>query len=631
MGEIGNILAGETACPTKDAASLQGQVGQAVSPARTLQVPLLMLLLLAASAVAHAAWDPVPKVDLAQLRPADFQDSELDPPFYLAHFKELADAVVEQGDVRGFINIPVWRSPGQNKPYNARIMESVLSLAYFYTLKRPWNPYYGSPAVRQRIEAALEFYCNQQNPEGRFAEAAPQRWNLAATAFFTKFITRTLTLLATGPPIDRALMQRVTEADRKTIRLVLTDPELYKYGTYVSNQYTNVFAGGFAYLKLHPDAEIEKLLRQRFQEGMRDHQSPAGHFYEEDASDIGYDIFTHQSNLAMTWHYVRGTETGRLIAEQERKWFSWLAYNAVPEPDWSDWILNCAMATRTRTLEIPGKDTPIGELVPEARAFATSRESLKWEIAAARRRLESAWPRVAPLTPDSMSPYAFILRDLTTWYPTDQQRDEARRRLPYFARREFVHQLVDDRHPEVYTYIRRPAYYAAFNSGARIRSAQRRHFGLALLWSEKTGAVFQSQQNSQAAWGTAAISSTAVYEAGDLKPIFRASGKSVEPKPGSADLRPGVFTITYPLGAVGEKVLEFRDDAIVVTVRHPGEFTETIPLLQRGEAAPAVGVEFDSPATSSTATIAIDIDRHKLVVMRLQAKDALTYRLRFAH
>src|ERR1035441_4512862 len=134
-------------------------------------------------------------------------------PFYLAHFKELADNVLEEGPTRGFIHIPVWRSPRENQPYNARIMESVLSLAYFYTLERPWNPYYKSPAVRQRLEAALEYYCNQQNPEGRFAEAAPQRWNLAATAFFTKFITRTLTLLKDGPPVDAAIVKRVVAAD----------------------------------------------------------------------------------------------------------------------------------------------------------------------------------------------------------------------------------------------------------------------------------------------------------------------------------------------------------------------------------------------------------------------------------
>jgi hypothetical protein len=588
------------------------------------------LLSFLALGTANAAWDPVPKVDLAKLRPADFRDTELDLPFYLAHFKELADNVLEEGPTRGFIHIPVWRSPRENQPYNARIMESVLSLAYFYTLKRPWNPYFASPAVRQRLEAALEYYCNQQNPEGRFAESAPQRWNLAATAFFTKFITRTLALLKDGPPVDAALIKRVAAADRKTILLVLTDPELRKYGTFVSNQYTNVFAGGFAFLRLYPDPEIESLLRQRFRDGMRDHQSPAGHFYEEDGSDIGYDIFTHQSNLAMAWHYVRGTDLGNLIVEQEHKWFQWLAYNAVPEKDWSDWVLNVAMATRTRTPDIQGKDTPVGEAVPEARAFATSRQDLTMEIAAARRRLEASWPNVAPLTPDSMSPYAFLLRELTTWYPTEAQRDEARRKLPYFASQEFAHQLMDDRHREIYTYIRRPGYYAAFNSGERIRSAQPRHFGLALLWSETSGAVLQSQENATDAWGTATEGATQVYEANDLDAVFRVAGRPVEPKPGSVDLPPGSFTITYPLGTKGEKSLEFSGNAIVVKVRHAGEFTECVPLLERSD-QPASGftVTVDPPATATRVATTTEIGRRKLVVMHLKAKDALTYRLEF--
>ena len=55
----------------------------------------------------------------------------------------------------------------------------------------------------------------------------------------------------------------VVEADRKTMRLLLTDLALYKYGTFVSNQYTNVFAGGFAFLKIYRDPEIETLLVQQ--------------------------------------------------------------------------------------------------------------------------------------------------------------------------------------------------------------------------------------------------------------------------------------------------------------------------------------------------------------------------------
>ena len=386
----------------------------------------------------------------------------------------------------------------------------------------------------------MEFWCGLQNPDGRFAEAAPKRWNLASVAFATKFMTRAIALLRGGPPVDAALLERVTAADVKAIRLVLTDPALFKYGTFVSNQYTNLFASVPAYLEMYPDAEIEALLHRRFHDGMKVHQSPAGHFYEEDGPDFGYDIGTHMGNLDMSWHYVRGSVPGNLLVEQTRKWFQWLAYNAVPEKDWSRWTLNAAIATRGRTSEIRGIDTPFGEVVEEARAFATSREDLKAEFAARRRSLESTWPGVAPLRPGSMSPYAFLTRGFPAWNPTAAQRDEARRKLPYFARKQFVHQLADDRHEEIYTYVRRPGYYAAFNAGRQISVHKLQRFGLGLIWLDSTGAILQSQGGSDAAaWGTAAEGATQVYEAGKVEAVFRVDGRPIQPKPGSVDLPAG--------------------------------------------------------------------------------------------
>jgi hypothetical protein len=570
-------------------------------------------------------------VDLSKLHPADFRDDELDLPYYLAHFHRFAASVVEEGPDRGFINIDVWRSPRDQKPYNARIMESILSLAYFYTCRRPWNPYYGSPAVRQRLEAAMDFWLHLQNPEGRFAEAAPGRFNLAATAFSTKFMSQALTLLHDGPPVDAALRDRVIEAVRKTIRLVLTDPGLYKYGTYVSNQYTNVFAGGFAFLKLYPDAEIERLLRQRFNDGMTDHQSPAGYFYEEDGPDFRYDMFTHQSNLQMAWHFARGGELGKLLAEQERKWFEWLVWNSVPEPAWSGWVLNRAVETRSHLAMIPGKDTPIGEAAPEARAFATSRAALAKEIALERRKLEIAWPTVPPLAPDSYSPYAFLLRSYTTWYPTEAERDEARRKLPYLARRNFAHQLADSRHPLVFTYVRRPAYYAAFNAGTQLSTHKQQRYGLGLLWSETTGVVLQSQTGSNtAAWGTMADGAASVYEAAGLSAAYRVAGKSVDPRPGSFDLPAGRLVVSYALGDKGDKSLEFEEDGIGVRVRHSGAFVELVPLVQASDDKPAgFSLSTESPATVTTQDSGIQLGSRRIVVWRLAAKHELSYKLRF--
>ena len=144
-----------------------------------------VLCLLVASAV-QAAFRPLPAFDAASVKPSMFGDSELDLPYYLVHFERFANSVVEDGPTRGFIHIPVWRNEKDNQPHNARIMENILSLAYFYCTKRPWNVYYGAPGLRDRLEAALAFWVNSQAPTGAFSEYKPQGWNLAATAFATK-------------------------------------------------------------------------------------------------------------------------------------------------------------------------------------------------------------------------------------------------------------------------------------------------------------------------------------------------------------------------------------------------------------------------------------------------------------
>src|SRR5260370_41956732 len=113
---------------------------------------------------------PLATVELSKLNPSDFTDAEIDLPFYLNNFHQVADSVVATGADRGFIAISVWRSPKDNHSYNARIMENILSLAYFYTTKRPWNPYYGSAALHQRLGPARRSSGHLQRPQGKFSE-----------------------------------------------------------------------------------------------------------------------------------------------------------------------------------------------------------------------------------------------------------------------------------------------------------------------------------------------------------------------------------------------------------------------------------------------------------------------------
>ena len=110
----------------------------------------------AADTPAAAAVPQVPAFDPSRFRPSDFSDADLDMPYNITYLSRIANAVETDGPDRGFINISVWRGTSQLHPYNARIMESILTLAWFYASPRKWNQYYANKALRARLELALE-------------------------------------------------------------------------------------------------------------------------------------------------------------------------------------------------------------------------------------------------------------------------------------------------------------------------------------------------------------------------------------------------------------------------------------------------------------------------------------------
>ena len=159
--------------------------------------------------VTQNPWNPLPPVDFSAISPDAIEDWLMDRPvsqgaghdidYYIGHFHRLANAVRSSDPNKGFIDISVWRNPADNEPYNARIMENITTLAWFYTQQESWNPYYGDPDLRKILEAALTFWVTMQNDDGRFSEYGENRWNLASTAFATKFMGTTLEMLLAGP------------------------------------------------------------------------------------------------------------------------------------------------------------------------------------------------------------------------------------------------------------------------------------------------------------------------------------------------------------------------------------------------------------------------------------------------
>ena len=626
------------------------------SKIRKLFPPLLLVLLCGPIAIAQTTtpWPKVPPADFSKLKPGDFADDELELPFYLAHFHRLANSVVEAGENRGFIDISVWRNPQDNEPYNARIMENILSLAFFYATKRPWNQYYASAPVRMRLEAALDFWCRMQAPDGRFSEYGPQQWNLAATAFATKFMGGTLALLDGGPPIDEKLLDRVIKADRAAIRIVLIDPTLQEQGKTFTNQYTNVFAGAPAYLKVHPDREIRSLLRLRMKETSRPFQSPAGYFYEARGPDWGYNLGTHHSNLAMAWNYLHGTDLGRLLVAEEQRFVEWLAYNAVREPDGSGFTLNRGIETRQRRPFLDSADLLRSQVdqglrllaseVPLARAFAPTRAEIARDHAQRRAELEQSGFRSTDLPVgefSAFSPYAFLHRRHPKWYPSEAQRAAAARLLPY-QRSQFIHQRMDDRERLVFTFVRQPDYYAIFNSGPRLTDQQR--YGLGLVWNPEMGSVVQSQTGTNnATWGTALDQNQNVVESDTLNVEFSLDGKTFSPLPGKRDLPQGTLTVKYSFPQQGEKVLKFSPGQLEVEVDHSGQLREQIPLLvgvgdqlaiMPGKVALSRGnrtfsVTFDPQVQAEKLETGLKVGPRKVVTVSLHSQNSLAYRMGF--
>jgi hypothetical protein len=137
----------------------------------------VLVLTLGAARPVQAQVQPA---DLSALSPSDFRDDELDLPYYLAHFHRIANSVALSGPRRGFIDIPAWRDVKDNQPYNARIMESILSLVYFYTVDRPWNPYRGDRArCRSGTTGSPTMRCLNQRAVARSHSIAPSNHDSA--------------------------------------------------------------------------------------------------------------------------------------------------------------------------------------------------------------------------------------------------------------------------------------------------------------------------------------------------------------------------------------------------------------------------------------------------------------------
>lgn len=612
---------------------------------KSIQLVLLLFALWACQN--NQSLPKVKEVDLSQIDPSSFAEDEWFVPYYLKHFAAVANSVVDTGENRGYFDLSVWRGSQNHHIYNARIMEGILSLVWFYCTDRPWNIYYGDPALKKRIEASLQFWCKIQNTDGRFSEYGIGQWSLAPTAFATKFVGRALWLLEKqGPQIDETIFEEARVSLRKAIYAGFTHEGLWEHGRNYTNQFANLWGGALAYLDVWPDEEIETLLKKRFHESMTEFQSPLGFFYEKGGPDWGYNLNTHHSDLQVAWEYA-DEELRELIIQKTKKWYEWFSYNAVKEPGEEYYYLNRAIETRQQkgfynpvVLEDPSSQRwiPQAEFIPETHAFEMNKEEYESSIKKKYNEMLEKYPEVNSLEVgefNAFTPYAFLHHDMKMWLPSQKQKDEAIERLPYLKDSSFVKLMHDERSGTSYAFVRTPKYYATFNSGKIITDQQR--YGLGLIWTPQLGTIFQSQsRTNEASWGTKAMDSLQVYEASDLIQELLFQEFEVN-TPFKSSI------VSYNLGENGKKIVKFGKDKIQVEVNHSGAFTEILPVLisendlitiNGGEIKIETGKGSFSINTSEKDGIKIkdfetDLENKKCKVIDISAKNKLTYEFVF--
>jgi len=542
-----------------------------------------------------ASWPPVSAVDWSAVSLQDFADHELEVPRFLHHFAQVANAVVESGPERGYFDLKVNRPPAENQPYNARIMEMQMALAYFYGADRPWNPYFGDPAVRVRLEAMLARWVGMPNGDGLFAEYSPTNWSLAPTAFGAMAAAQALELIVgSGNPFDATILAGARDTLRKALMATFTRSDLRNHGRQWSNQYSPSYYAALTYLRLWPDAVLEAAFGDAFHEAMDRHMSPVGAFYEQGGPDFGYSG-VHERNMAVALPELRRHPAllARAIAAEEL-WADWLAANSVPRRPFTAGLtqaplfVNAGINTRTGHAAFDVSSRPFAEFVEQARAFSLTDGERAQQIAAARQSLAASWGQYAPLSVPNAESYrpAFVyeaVRPLFHWHPTAAERSTALDRMPALdSERPSVNRQYRDEGewPLTVTLMRRPTYLAHLNSDRR--RVDRQKMGLGLLWNEDFGVLMQSVGGTAWAWGTRRAGSAGLYEEADLADFRRSVGGVLQGGPeGVAELPDGDLFATYTLPGHGEKRVRFRANRVDVEVVHAGAFTEQIPLFHR--------------------------------------------------
>jgi autotransporter-associated beta strand protein len=585
-------------------------------PTMVTRSPVMRILTILSAAVflAHPlrgqGWPPVPAADFSQIQLSQFADHELEVPYHLRHFAQVANAVVENPFTdstgtylpRGFLNIKVNREPADNKPYNARIMEMQAALAYFYTADRPWNPYRGSSAVRVRLEAMLQRWTEMQAPPGHsfaglFTEYSSSNWSLAPTGFGVRHAAEAIDLIVdSGLHFDASILENSRISLRRALMAVFTRSDMRNAAKLYSNQFSAAYHAALIYLENWPDAELDSAFVSAVNAAAAQDQSPAGYWYEQGGPDFGYTN-VHDSNMRIALPRMRNRADLMPVATaDDSEWNEWLAAQLVLQPGLATrtFFINGGINTRTSDSTRVPNSRLWSEFAETSRVFSLTDTEFATATAARRSQVQSQFGNWGALAVPSSSSYipSFVhdaVTPLNVWHPSAAQRDAAQAGMACLSPVS-LNRLYRDPFPTSFTIAKRPQYFAAVTTG-NIR-VSRQVYGLGLLWNPSFGVALQSVAGNTSSnnwlYGTRRSGTSATYETANIPTTITAGDTAVNQTGGITTLPQGDLTFSYPLAAsgttYGQKTITLGGSRVDVSLAHSGSFTEMLPLAHADDA-----------------------------------------------
>ncbi|ACQ78454.1 hypothetical protein Bcav_0189 [Beutenbergia cavernae DSM 12333] len=523
---------------------------------------------------------------------------------YLMILAPLANSVIDDDEeLFGWMEDGWQRLP--NEPFNARIMEHVATLSWFYAHQREWNPYYLDANLLGRLDAALTYYLKIQHDDGSWPEYRWDEHGLAPTGFGTVALSAALRdLLATNAlPERRAEIEAAIRAS--SAWLVDTSRPHWTFPVQFVNQVVAGLAGVAQASAVLADPDIAASLADRCALLLEHGQAPAGFFNEPRSYDAGYNFTVMLPDLG---HIYEQTQDPSVV-ELTRRWAEWFGYVVVLEPGETRGFYVGAFSARNASAAF--ETSPVDDLDRGAlgRVFLPLVPALGSFYATAEEKVASraAWTAspdpVEPREKQDSSARLYMHVPLAPDGVSAAERDAQVAQLPYLRAATFT-QVREGTLDQHFVFARRPGYYLAAMYGVRPYARQRT--GTAHLWHPAAGTVVAAGNNvADDAWTT--ITAAGVSSALSAVVATHHEGPDATGEPiARPDLHAheGVFTTRYVTadGVITTDVAHWPG-GIRRSVDAGGPATEQIPLVVRADDVLAFSDGTSvTPGTTASAT-----------------------------